>query len=140
MIYCEKIHKRGIAAISTLLGAGGILFIRKEINKLIEFISNLDSTSQIVVIGMILSFILLFSVFVIKPITLALIRWIIFKKMHNEELSNSNTTSNLLAQNKMDSLSKALFSELDQVDKESIEDFEKIEKIADYQDRMKKEQ
>lgn len=88
---------------------------------------------------MILSFILLFSVFVIKPITLTLIRWITFKKIHHDELSHLQTTNNRSTQNKVKDLSKTIYSELDELDKESKEDFEKIEKIVDYQEKRKKE-
>lgn len=90
---------------------------------------------------MILAFTLLFFVFFVKPITLTLIRWITFKTIHSEELSNTQakTVNNALTQNKIDSLSQTLFSELDEIDKESKEDFEKIEKIVDYQEKRKSE-
>lgn len=88
---------------------------------------------------MILLFILLFSIFVIKPITLTLIRWITFKKIHSEELSNSQATNNKSTYNKVKTLSKTIYSELDEVDKESKEDFEKFEKIVNYQEKRKKE-
>lgn len=138
MIYCEKMHKRGIAAISTVLGAGGILLIGKGAIALKEFIICLDHSSQIVVIGMVLLFIFMFSVFVVKPITLTLIRWIIFKKIHDKELSESKKAYTLPTQNKMRSISEALFSELDEIDKDSRDDFEKINRIADYQERRLK--
>lgn len=136
---CEKTHKKIIAAISIISGAGGIALLKKEIDSLKKFISTLDNSSQIILIGMILIFILLFSVFVIKPITLALIRWITFKKIHKEEVSNAHTTSNRTAHKKMKSLSKAMYSELDEIDKESKEDSEKIKNIVDYQEKRKKE-
>lgn len=88
---------------------------------------------------MILLFVLLFSIFVIKPITLTLIRWITFKKIHNDELSISQITNNKITQNKVKDLSKTMYSELDEVDKESKEDFEKIEKIINYPEKRKEE-
>lgn len=88
---------------------------------------------------MILLFVLLSLVFVVKPITLTLIRWKTFYKMHKEELFDSQTTNNILTQTKMESLSNTIYSELDETDKESKEDFEKIEKILDYQEKRKRE-
>ena len=138
-IYFEKIHKRIIAAISIVPGAGGIVLLIRKIDKLKNFINNLDESTQIIVVGMILLFTLLTLVFFVKPIALTLIRWIIFKKIHKEEVSNTPAKNNKLAQKKIDSLSESLFSELDEVDKESKEDFEKIEKIVDYQEKRKSE-
>lgn len=122
------------------LGAGGIVYIKTKLSDLKDFISNLDNSSQIIIIGIILLFVLLFFVFFAKPIILTLIRWKTFKRMHSDELSNQKTTNKSLTQNKMKSLSENLFSELDEIDKESKEDFKKIEKIADYQKKRKKEQ
>lgn len=138
-MYYEKIYKRIIAAISIALGAGGIVFIKKGINNLKDFINNLDNSSQIIIIGMILLFVLLMAVFFAKPIILTLIRWLTFKKIHSEELSDSQTINNRLTKNETESLSETMFSELNEIDKESKEDFEKIKKIADYQEKRKKE-
>jgi len=88
---------------------------------------------------MVLLFILLISIFFVKPIILTLIRWIFFKYIHSEEISNLQTTKDGLTRGKVKDLSKTLFSELDEIDKESKEDFEKIEKIVDYQEKRKKE-
>ena len=88
---------------------------------------------------MILLFVLLFCIFFARPIILTLIRWTTFKRMHSEELSNSQMPNKSLTQNKMDPLSENLFSELDDIDKESKEDLEKIEKIVDYQEKRKRE-
>lgn len=137
-MYYEKVYKRIIATISIILGAGGIVFIKKEISSLIDFINNLDNSSQVIVLGMILLFVLLICVFFLKPIILALIRWLTFKKIHSEELSNTHKTDKTFAKSKIKSLSKTMFSELDETDKESKEDFEKIKKIADYVEKRKK--
>lgn len=125
-----------------MLGAGGVVYVKKEINNLKDFINNFDNPSQVIVLGMILLFILLIFVFFVKPVALTLIRWIIFKKMHSEELASNLQINKKLTQNKIDPLSKTLFKELDEVDKESKEDIEKIEKIekiVDYQEKRKSE-
>lgn len=138
-VYYEKIHKRIIAAISIILGAGGAFYIKEKINNFKDFINYLDNSTQVIVLGMILVFLLIFFVFFVKPITLTLIRWVTFKKMHSEELSNTQIKNNKLTQKKIGSLSESLFSELDEVDKDSTEDFEKIEKILDYHEKRKSE-
>ena len=123
-----------------IIGAGGLVFIKKEICNLKDFINNLDDSFQVIIIlGMILLFTFLFSVFFAKPIILALIRWITFEKMHSKELSNTQTTNSKLIQNQIEPLSKTLLSELEEIDKESKEDFEKIQKIVDYQEKRKSE-
>lgn len=98
----------------------------------------MDSSSEIIIIGMILLFAFLFSVFVVKPIILALIRWITFRKIHNDETSNKQNDKDDLTHDKVIDLSQKLFSELDEIDKESRDDVEKIEKIVDYQEKRKK--
>lgn len=80
------------------------------------------------------------SVFVIKPIILTLIRWISFIYIYIKEISITKTSKNDLAHDKVEDLSKNIFSELDDLDKESKEDFQKIERIIDYQEKRKKEE
>lgn len=138
-VYYEKIHKIIVAAISIVLGAGGAFYIKKEINNFKDFIHDLDNSNQVIVLGMILGFLLIFFVFFVKPIALASIRWRTFKKMHSDELLSNTPTNKKLTQNKIEPLSKTLFNELDEVDKESKEDLDKIEKIVDYQEKRKSE-
>lgn len=128
-----------MAAISTVIGAGGLYCIQEKINCFKEYISSWDHWSQIIIIAIILLFIFLVLVFFAKPIILTSIRWNTFNKMHTEELSNPQTKNNISTQNKMESLSKTIYSELDEIDKESKEDFGKIEKIIDYQEKRKRE-
>ena len=126
-----------MAAISILiLGAGGLFCVKQ---KVIYFLNIFKNPSYVIIFGMILLFIAVILVFFIKPIVLTLIRWIIFNKIHEDELADPQTPNNEIARKKIEPLSENLFSELDEIDKESKEDFEKIEKIVNYQEKRKKE-
>ena len=121
-----------------MLGAGGLYYVKKGIGNFKEYISNIDSSLQVITLGLVLLFVLLISIFFVKPIVLTLIRWLFFKYIHKTEI-NAQDTKDGLTHDKVKDLSKTLFSELDEIDKESKEDFKKIEKIVDYQAKRKEE-
>lgn len=98
----------------------------------------MDNSSQVIILGMILLFVLLFSVFFVKPIILTLIRWIFFYFICKIRVTDDEVITDI-KNDKVKDLSQSLFSELNKMNKESEEDLEKIKKIVNYQEKRKRE-
>lgn len=86
---------------------------------------------------MILLFVFLFSVFFVKPIVLTLIRWIFFYVIAKKGVFDDEVIKNI-KNNKVKDLFQSLLSELDETNKESEEDLEKIKNIVNYQEKRKR--